>query len=342
MRFRVLDPRCIRILRPVTRAWPEGTQRLRALVLWDGGRKEEVRVRVAGLEEKNVTAIWREKFPRDQRPASSASLGYAAGDAVAILKINRFGGTAGPERKPLAKFIDEAFTEMEAKKSTALVLDLRDNGGGADELGKRLLSHLVDQPFRYYDDLVLNALDFSFRKYASPRGPLPAKQFERLPDGKFRMTSHPNWGERSPGKPVFHGKVYALINGGSFSTTCRVPLALALAEASDVYRRGVGRRVLREHVRAVAERNIAKLEAGSPGSLDDLLPCRAGRAQPSAWSRARPRRGLFDCRTACRKGQGTGDGPGACPFEVAQRTGIGLSPPDTLGEGLLTSPRRGP
>jgi hypothetical protein len=190
------------------------------LVLWDSGRNEEVRVRLPGLPEKELAAAWREKFPQDHPPSSSASLRFEDGGAVAILKIVRFGGTAGPERKPLGKFIDEAFAEIDAKKCTALVLDLRDNGGGADELGKRLLSHLVDQPFRYYDDLVLNALDFSFRKKYTTNGPLSARQFERRPDGKYRMTSHPNWGEHKPGDPVFHGKVYALINGGSFSTTC--------------------------------------------------------------------------------------------------------------------------
>ena len=34
IRFRVLDPRCILILRPKTRAWPERTQRLRASGMW--------------------------------------------------------------------------------------------------------------------------------------------------------------------------------------------------------------------------------------------------------------------------------------------------------------------
>ena len=33
-------------------------------------------------------------------------------------------------------------------------------------------------------------------------------------------SSHENWGTQQPGKPHFDGNVFALMNGGSFSTTC--------------------------------------------------------------------------------------------------------------------------
>src|SRR5262249_47562700 len=79
-----------------------------------------------------------------------------------------------------------------------------------------------DQPFQYYDDLVVNALSFSFQKYTQfPKG-MPAKLnelLERQPTGKYRMVKHPNWGTQQPSKPTFAGKVFILINGGSFSTT---------------------------------------------------------------------------------------------------------------------------
>ena len=42
---------------------------------------------------------------------------------------------------------------------------------------------------------------------------------ERQPNGKYRLVKHPNWGIQQPSKPTFTGKVYILINGGSFSTT---------------------------------------------------------------------------------------------------------------------------
>jgi C-terminal processing protease CtpA/Prc len=119
----------------------------------------------------------------------------------------------------LKDFISDAFGEMAKKKSRALILDLRDNGGGADDLGKLLLSFLIDEPFRYYDDLVLNGLEFGFQKYSAQKRALPAEMMERQPNGKYRLVKHPNWGTQQPSKPTFTGKVYILINGGSFSTT---------------------------------------------------------------------------------------------------------------------------
>ncbi len=106
------------------------------------------------------------------------------------------------------------------KGSQALVIDLRDNGGGADELGKLLLSYLINEPFKYYNDLVINNDHFEFMKYAGRADfKISDKQAERGADGKFHATSHPNWGINQPSKPTFTGKVYILINGGSFSTT---------------------------------------------------------------------------------------------------------------------------
>ena len=39
-------------------------------------------------------------------------------------------------------------------------------------------------------------------------------------DGKYHVVGHPNWGQQQPTEPLFAGKVFALMNGGSFSTTC--------------------------------------------------------------------------------------------------------------------------
>jgi len=77
----------------------------------------------------------------------------------------------------------------------------------------------VDKPFKYYDDLVLNALDFSFLKYTKMAKPIPADRVERRPNGKYSLVTHPNWGEQQPSQPTFAGTVLILINGGSFSTT---------------------------------------------------------------------------------------------------------------------------
>jgi C-terminal processing protease CtpA/Prc len=136
------------------------------------------------------------------------------------MKINGFGGFVDSARKKsLREFYRESFAAMNQSGTKSLILDLRNNGGGEDELGKLLLSYLLDQPFKYYDDLVINARQYTFQKYTDHTEPLPANLLQAQPNGKYRMVKHPNWGTQQPSKPSFHGKVLILINGGSFSTT---------------------------------------------------------------------------------------------------------------------------
>jgi C-terminal processing protease CtpA/Prc len=181
------------------------------VTLWDPKLKHEHTVKLEGIESGKL------QDPRRNRSADSATLTFFDDGKIADLKIYGFGGRAG--KKDLKGFIKDTFAEIAKKQSRVLILDLRDNGGGADELGKLVLSFLIDEPFQYYDDLVLNGLDFSFRKYSAQNRTLPAGMMERQPNGKYRMVKHPNWGTQQPSKPTFTGKVFILINGVSFSTT---------------------------------------------------------------------------------------------------------------------------
>jgi C-terminal processing protease CtpA/Prc len=75
---------------------------------------------------------------------------------IARITIHQFGGYADPEKKQgFRDFYKESFETIHTKGSKALIIDLRNNGGGEDELGQLLLSYLVDKPFKYYDDLVI-------------------------------------------------------------------------------------------------------------------------------------------------------------------------------------------
>jgi hypothetical protein len=220
------DVQTSRMLR--LRGWVFSTQLLTLLAMpgpydltvWDPRAKREITVHLEGADLGELQEVARLKFPQDQRPRTAAEFKFLDDGKIAVLKINQFGGLAGGRRKmPLKEFYKEAFTALAAQGTTTLILDLRNNGGGADELGKLLLSYLLDRPFQYYDDLVLNALEFSFQKHTNLPKPLPADLMERQPTGKYRCVKHPNWGEQQPSKPTYAGKVLILINGGSFSTT---------------------------------------------------------------------------------------------------------------------------
>jgi hypothetical protein len=198
-----------------------GAQSPYELTLYDARTKREEKARLDGLTLAKLAEMAKAAYPQDEDPTRAAELRYLDDGRIAVMKINGFGGFVDAERKKNLKvFYQESFDEMQQKGTRALVLDVRDNGGGADELGKLLLSYLIDQPFKYYDDLVINNDHFEMMKYsARPDFKISDKQAERGADGKFHATSHPNWGINQPSKPTFAGKVYILINGGSFSTT---------------------------------------------------------------------------------------------------------------------------
>jgi C-terminal processing protease CtpA/Prc len=192
------------------------------LSLWDAKEKREINVRVAGAPRTRLEELARAKFPEDQGHKTAADLAFLDEGRIAVMKIYSFGGFVdAQQKKTLKQFYQEAFDAMSSKGTKTLVLDLRNNGGGEDELGKLLLSYLVDKPFQYYDQLVINALAFpNFQKYtAIPKA--PPDSVERMANGKYRAleNSHPNLGLQQPSSPTFQGKVFILINAGCFSTT---------------------------------------------------------------------------------------------------------------------------
>ena len=190
------------------------------VTLADQKTKREQRAHLTGMELSKLREASRTLYPQDQPKPSPGELEYLDDGKIAVMKIRQFGGLVDVEKKKgLKDFFKESFDGIQAKGSKSLIIDLRNNGGGQDELGKLLLSYLIDKPFKYYDDLILNSLTLDFLKYTARPGPLPAQMFEQGKDGKYHWISHPNWGINQPSKPTFTGKVFILINGVSFSTT---------------------------------------------------------------------------------------------------------------------------
>ena len=197
-----------------------GLQSPYEVTVWDAKENREATVHLEGKELPRLQEAARAKFPQDQRAKMAGEFELKDEGKIALMKINGFGGFVDTARKKsLREFYRESFEAMNESGTKSLILDLRDNGGGEDELGKLLLSYLLGEPFKYYDDLVINARQFTFQKYADRTEPLPANLLDVQPDGKYRMVKHPNWGMQQPSTPPFHGKVLILINGGSFSTT---------------------------------------------------------------------------------------------------------------------------
>jgi hypothetical protein len=189
------------------------------VVYWDPKEKRESQIKLMGADMTQLQEAERTKFPRDEHPPTADELKFLDEGAIAVMKIREFDEVVDAEhKKTMAEFYQESFDAMNVKGTKTLVLDLRSNGGGQDELGKGLLSYLLDKPFKYYDELTINAREFTFQK-ATGLPEVPEGAVERQPNGKYRVLNHPNLGLQQPSKPTFAGKVLILINGGSFSTT---------------------------------------------------------------------------------------------------------------------------
>ena len=173
---------------------------------------------LSGVTYPNRQKVAAVRYPLDKEPEDTADLEFQDSGRTAVLTVRGFYGKA--DKKELADYFDDAFKQIGQHKSAALIIDVRNNGGGRDFLGKKLLSFLVDKPFNYYDDLVYNDREFDFFRYANDAKPIPADMVEKRADGKFHDIKHPNLGLQQPSIPYFGGKVIVLMNGGSFSTTC--------------------------------------------------------------------------------------------------------------------------
>src|SRR5215510_4856909 len=136
---------------------------------------------------------------------------------IAEIRIGGFGGGAYP------KWMEDTFRSLHEKGTKVLILDLRGNGGGADMYEAMLVSYLTDKPFRYFDHINVKTISPSFKQYSDWRRDNEPRLRELMkpnPAGGFLVPIeiHPGVAEQQPGKYPFMGKVFVLIDGGTFST----------------------------------------------------------------------------------------------------------------------------
>ena len=105
------------------------------------------------------------------------------------------------------QFLASSFQKLKNEGTRHLIIDLRENGGGDDGNGSKLMSYLVDEPFSYYKSIeVLPAYD----GWGSPT---------KDEEGRYFITSHSDIGIHQVDNNHFEGKIFILIDGGSFSAT---------------------------------------------------------------------------------------------------------------------------
>jgi len=138
---------------------------------------------------------------------------------TALLTITSFwmGGDGAYKR-----FLKSSFSTIRQNGTENLIIDVRNNEGGKDNRDAMLLSWLMDEKFRYYDHLQAKTNSkYSFAQYAHlPRfyGIL-RKLIKKTDTGTYVWNHNKNLKLQKPKRNAYSGKVYILINGGSFSVT---------------------------------------------------------------------------------------------------------------------------
>ena len=198
-------------------------------------------------ELRGVTEAQRKANHNPVNDAMVAGLVKVRGDSYEKLSLRFLNDTDTAEiRVPLfigddyPRFIEQSFRTLHEKGAKTLIIDLRNNGGGEDSYGIMLVSCLTDKPFHYADHATIKTINWSFQDHWDAK-PLSAEQLAHLreslmpnPAGGYFVTEklQDSLGQKQPAQFPFHGKVFILIDGATFSTAadfCAVAHHLKLA-----------------------------------------------------------------------------------------------------------------
>lgn len=172
--------------------------------------------RLDSLDKRNVPASRPRKKPKpDKAPDEQRQFFISTRDSsVAIMKVSSFSGFGQ------RLFFRQSFEAIAANKPiNTLVIDLRGNLGGNSATSVRLASYLIDKPFQAYTQVDAPVRNISFNRYLGWKfWRFWIRNFftHRTPEGTYRRTGTTNL-INPIRRNAFRGRVFLLINGGTFS-----------------------------------------------------------------------------------------------------------------------------
>jgi C-terminal processing protease CtpA/Prc len=179
-----------------------------------GGATNEERSRAVNA----VNSVMAANLAKLDGPDETVSLRFPEGHDIGVLRIRHFDG------ETFTSSVATAFTRLRDVRARALILDVRGNVGGVDEYGALLVSQLVATPFRYFERIKVTTIHPSFATWKAAtfedlrNGTRPAR------DGGFLVEPrlHSGVAEQTPAPNPFLGRLFVLIDGGTFSTAADV------------------------------------------------------------------------------------------------------------------------
>lgn len=125
------------------------------------------------------------------------------GKDTALLTINQFDW---PDKKKFYAFTADAFARMRAAGVTNLLIDVRENGGGDDDMWKEgVLPYIATRPYRHASTYVKKVI------------PGRASATEKVGDVLHGTLG--SWEQPQPDNPLlFKGRVYVLVGGMTYSS----------------------------------------------------------------------------------------------------------------------------
>lgn len=188
-------------------------------------KKNGVQMNVISQEHNSISKKDKNTYGYNEiTKANNRELKFIEKDkSVALLKIKHF-GIGNPNR-----FYEESFSKMQLYKTKTLIIDLRNNPGGALNEIANLYSYLSDCNFAFIDPYEVTSKTALIEKTPFNKSPLLAKilitpfyapvaffKVHKGNDGKY-YSSNSNSKPKPINEKAFRGKVYVMINGGTFS-----------------------------------------------------------------------------------------------------------------------------
>lgn len=124
-------------------------------------------------------------------------------EEVSVLTINTFDWA---DKKRFYEFTHRAFSSLKDAKTKTLVVDIRKNGGGDDDMWKEgILRYIATKPYRHGSSFLLRVIEGRQRD---------GQKVGDLVEGQIQSWVQP----RSAESLVFKGNVFVLVSGATYSS----------------------------------------------------------------------------------------------------------------------------